>query len=134
LFVVLFLKDTFDGVAFTEGFVAEMHPEFEQTGMQPGRAIDEEFSIVDGVFLFQLSQKHFRYRRVSGWIEVYMQDYASIRVDARDQLELLSVDLDDHLIERDLSWSSPATQFEIRLLHIVMDDRSSPILPQTYQE
>jgi hypothetical protein len=61
-----FLKDTFNGIAITEGFVAEMHPEFEQAGMQPGGAIDEELGVIDGVFVLQLSQKHFRYRRVSG--------------------------------------------------------------------
>ena len=107
-----FLKDTFNGIAITEGFVAEMHPEFEQAGMQPGGAINEEFGVIDGMLVLQLSQKHFRYRRVSGWIEAYMQDYVGVRADGRDQPEALSVDLDDRLIERDLGWNSPATQFE----------------------
>ena len=67
-----FLKDTFNWIPITKGFVAEMHPEFEQAGMQPGGAIDEEFGVIDGMLVMQLSQKHFRYRRVSGWIEPYM--------------------------------------------------------------
>jgi hypothetical protein len=78
------LKDTFDGVAVAVCFVAEVHAEFEQAGMQPGGAIDEEFSIVDGVFVLQLSQKQFRYRGVSGGIQAYMQDYVGVRVDRRD--------------------------------------------------
>jgi hypothetical protein len=122
-----FLKDTFDGVAVAVCFVAEVHAKIEQAGMQPGRAIDEEFGVIDGVFVLQLSQKHFRYRRVSGWIEAYMQDYVGVRVDRRDQPESVSVDLDDRLVERDLGWSSPATRFEIRLLYPVVDGRSSPV-------
>jgi hypothetical protein len=31
-----FLKDTFNGVAIDVSSVAEVHPEFEQAGMQPG--------------------------------------------------------------------------------------------------
>ena len=51
----------------------------------------------------------------------YMQDYISIRVDRRDQPDRLSMELNDRLIERDLGWNSPATRFEIRLLHLIMD-------------
>jgi hypothetical protein len=49
------LKDTFDGVVFIEGFVAEVHAEFEQSGMQPRGTIDKEFGVVDSVFVLQLS-------------------------------------------------------------------------------
>jgi hypothetical protein len=49
-----------------------------------GGAIDEEFSIVDGMFVLQLTQKIFRYRRGSGGIQAYIQDYVDIRVDRRD--------------------------------------------------
>jgi hypothetical protein len=115
------LKDTFNGVAVAVCFVAEVHPEFEQAGMQPGGAIDEEFGVIDGMLVLQLSQKHFRYRRVSGWIEAYMQDYVGVRVDGRDQPESLSVDFDDRLVERDLGWSSAAPRFDIRLLQPIVD-------------
>jgi hypothetical protein len=46
-----FLKDTFDGVAVAVCFVAEVHAKFEQAGMQPGRAIDEEFGIIDDMLI-----------------------------------------------------------------------------------
>ena len=49
LFGFYFSKDTFDGVAVAEPYVAEMHPEFEQSSVQPRGAIDEEFGIVDGL-------------------------------------------------------------------------------------
>jgi hypothetical protein len=64
----------FDGVAVSVCFVAEVHPEFEQAGMQPGRAIDEEFGVIDCVFVLQLSQKQFHYRGVSGGLQVYVCD------------------------------------------------------------
>ena len=54
-----FLKDTFDGVAFAEGFVAEMRPQLEQSSVQPRRAIDEKFSIVVSVLLFQFRKNIF---------------------------------------------------------------------------
>jgi hypothetical protein len=35
--------------------VAEVHAEFEQAVMQPGRVIDEKFGAVNGVFVFEVS-------------------------------------------------------------------------------
>ena len=119
------MKDTFDGVAVAVCFVAEVHAEFEQAGMQPGRGIDEEFGVIDGVFILQLSQKQFRYRGLSGVIQAYMQDYVDIWVDRCDQPESVSVDFNDRLVERDLGWCSPAMRFDIRLLYPVVDGRSS---------
>jgi len=43
------LKDTFDGVAVALWFVAEVHAEVGQAGIQPGDAIDEESGAVGGV-------------------------------------------------------------------------------------
>jgi len=71
LFSVFFLlEETFDRVPFTKGFLAKGHAEFEQAGIQPGRAINEGFSIVDGVFVFQFSLTF--WFAVSGWIEPYV--------------------------------------------------------------
>jgi hypothetical protein len=50
-----------------------------------------------------------------------MQDYVGSRVDRRDQPESLSLDIDDVSSSAILGWSSPATWFEIRLLHPIMD-------------
>jgi hypothetical protein len=54
-----FLDNTFDGVAFADGFVAEVPAQLEEAGMQTGCAIDGKFRFVDGVFLLELSQKEF---------------------------------------------------------------------------
>ena len=42
-------------MAIAEGYMVEVHAEFEQASIQPGRAIDEEFGVVNVVFVVQVS-------------------------------------------------------------------------------
>jgi len=44
------LADTLVWVTFAEGFVAEVRAQLEEACMQPESAIDEEFSILNGMF------------------------------------------------------------------------------------
>lgn len=59
------LKDTFNRVSVPEGFVAEMHPEFVETSLQPRCAIYGKFGILDGVFIIELAEKPLRKPEVS---------------------------------------------------------------------
>jgi hypothetical protein len=45
------LKDTFDWISLSERLVSIMHPEFEQSGLEPWCSIDEEFGVVDRMLL-----------------------------------------------------------------------------------
>jgi len=70
-----FLEHTFDGVLITVCFVTEVQVEFEQAGLEPRDAIDEEFGVVDRVFLFELCEKQIRCHHRSGEIESNVEKY-----------------------------------------------------------
>jgi hypothetical protein len=102
-----FFNDVFNGVAFAEDLVAEMHAKLEGAGMQPGRAIDEELSIIDGVLFLELTQKQLRQSSNSCLIEPYVQNYVGSWINCRDDPILLTGDFDDRLIKCDVLGIAP---------------------------
>lgn len=55
--MLCFFKHIFDRVTIAERFAAAVHAQLEEAGMQPGCANDEEFGVVDCLFLLNFSQE-----------------------------------------------------------------------------
>jgi hypothetical protein len=98
-----------------------MHTEFEQSGVQPRRTVDEELGVLDIVFLLQLPKKELRRYGRSRGIDPDMEDYVRFRIDGRKEPVLLAIDLDDRLIEGDLLGLAALTRFEVGFLDPIMD-------------
>jgi len=95
-------KDTFDAVAISVTFVAEIEPVTGAGVFQRCRAVDENHGVVDVVFLAQLREERVRQDIRSGWFELRMQQFVGFRGDGGVQPVPLIVQSDHGLVDRDV--------------------------------
>lgn len=117
------LKNTFDWIPIAERFVVEMYAEFEQSGLESRRAVDEELGVSDVVFLIEVAQKQLRDSRISGRKQPEVKDLVRLRIHRPVEPEPLAFDLDHRLIESHLVGTHTIAGLEIRLLYPVVDRR-----------
>lgn len=51
------LENTFHGIPIPVSIMEKVQPKFEQSSLEPGRAIDEKLGIVDVMFLLKFVEK-----------------------------------------------------------------------------
>ena len=111
------LKDTFNGVSFTERFVAEVDAKFEEARLQPRRSVDEKLGVPDIMFLVEFAEEHFGHGGNSRRIEPNVEDLVRFGVHGCIQPESFTFDLDDGLIECDFVRRSSGLWLEAGFLN-----------------
>ena len=112
-----FLKNTFDKVAFAEGFISEVNAEFEEARLQPRRSVDEKLGVPDIMFLVEFAEEHFGHGGISRRIEPNVEDLVRFGVHGCIQPESFTFDLDDGLIESDFVRRSSGLWLEAGFLN-----------------
>jgi hypothetical protein len=82
-----FLKDTFDRIALTDGFVSQIEAKSVESGVKPGSAVDEKHGGLDVMFHREFAQEEFDHRSIPLGIEASVEDSAGGRDDRADQPE-----------------------------------------------
>ena len=95
-------KDTFDAVAISVAFIAEIEPVTVAGFFQGRRPVDEKHGVVDVVFLAQFREERVREHVRSGWFELRMQQFVGVWVDSSVQPVLFVVESDHRLLDGDV--------------------------------
>ena len=94
--------DTFYRVSITVCFVLESENMSMECGLEPWRAIDEEFGGLDVVFRAQVAEEAFGQCFRSRRIEACEEDLVGLRIGSGIEPGLFDIDLDNAFVESDL--------------------------------
>ena len=95
-------KDTFDAVAISVAFVAEIEAVTGAGVFQRRRTVDKKHGVVDVVFLAQFREERVSEHVRSGWLELRMQQFVGFGVDGSVQPVLFVIESDHGLVDRDV--------------------------------
>jgi hypothetical protein len=96
------MRDTFNAIPISAAFVWKSESCSLECSLEVCRAIDEKHGVIDIVFLAEFLQEVFSQYGCRGRKQPKMKDFVCVRIDSGVQPELLVVDSNHSLVDRDV--------------------------------
>lgn len=122
-----FSKGTFDSIPIPMRDVSESEAESVEGAVEPRASIDEEGGVVHLVFLAEFVEKHPGGDGGSRRKESNVKQVIRVGIDGGEQPELLVVDPNHRLVDRDLIWRSSICGLLVGLLDPLLDRGPMPL-------
>jgi hypothetical protein len=95
-------ENTFDATPISAAFVLKSEPCSLECSLEVCRAVDEKHGILDIVFLAEFLEEAVSQRDCRGRKQPHMEDFICVGIDGGVQPELLVVDSNHGLVDRDV--------------------------------